>query len=189
MNLALLGAGAAIAGGVLSGGFQLLLSWLTRPQLKLNFDPDIDKSEVEWGGDFPFNGVLVRVSLTNNGFRAAKNCSVFVTSLTTQHATGTTKTSFAGSRQLPWAGWTFKARALHKGIPFYVDLARVSKASSGWQFTFKERRASDKKLEEKTGIYRFHIVAVADNAKPTNLRVDIDYNGDWKNLRAFVPSK
>jgi hypothetical protein len=43
-------------------------------------------------------------------------------------------------------------------------------------------------LKKYRGTYRFHLVAVADNAQPDHLNVDVDYNGDWNNLRAWKPS-
>jgi hypothetical protein len=180
---------AAIGGGLLSGAYQHLRDWCTRPRLELKFNDQTDRLETAWDGEHPFDGVLLRVSVSNIGLTAAQNCRVFLTSLTTEHSSGSTKTTFTGSRQLPWAGWTFESRSLQNGIIFYIDLARVSKASRGWQFTFKERRAGDQQLESYSGTYRFHLAAVADNAKPNYLLVDIDYNGDWHNLRAWVPTK
>jgi hypothetical protein len=189
LGLAWIGAVAALAGGLVSGAYQHARDWWSRPQLKLNFDEQVDRFEASWAGTTPFDGVLIRASMSNTGRTAAHNCRVYLAELTIQHSSGSTKTTFMGSRQLPWAGWDFKSRSIQNGIVFYIDLARVSKASSGWQFTFKDKRLKDNGLQNYRGTYRFHLTAVADNAEPSYLSVDIDYDGDWHNLRAWSPTE
>jgi hypothetical protein len=193
LQAARIGAGAAILGGivagVLSGAYQHFRDWYTRPRLKLEFDANSDKFEAAWTSGGSFDGVLIRVSLRNQGQTVAQNCRVFVTSLTSRHPSGSTPTTFTGSRQIAWAGWDFEPRSVQNGIVFYLDLARFSKETSGWQFTFKETRAKDEELKKYTGTYRFRLAAVADNCAPNYFDVDVDYNGNWNNLRAWTPSK
>lgn len=189
----LIGAGAAVFGGVvgglLSGAYQHIRDHLTRPQLILEFNPDADSVEASWSGDQSFDGVVLRASVSNSGQTAATNCRVFLVGLTTLHHSGSTPTAFRDSRQVAWAGWSFEARTVQRGVTFYVDLVRVSKEGPGWQFTFHERMAQDESLRAYRGTYSFRLVAVADNAEPVYLDIPVDYNGDWHNLRAWKPTK
>jgi hypothetical protein len=92
------------------------------------------------------------------------------------------------ARQVPWAGYIFDPIAIHREVPFHVDFLRISKENSGWILIFQRKMEHDKTLMTYRGTYRFHLVAVADNAQPEHLNVDVDYNGDWNNLRAWRPS-
>ena len=188
----IIGAMAAIVGGVggglLSGRYQDRRDQRDQPQLKLEFDVRDDKIERSWKGDYPFNGIVFRASLHNEGITSAINCRVFVTNLKCIHTSGATNSDFKDSRQIAWAGWSFEARAVPQAVTFYVDFLRISKESSGWIFTFEKGREQDKALQAYKGTYRFQLVAVADNAKPAYLNVDVEYNGDWNNLRAWKPS-
>ena len=187
-----LNAGAALLGGILGGalaGLYLDLRdrWI-RPKLKLDFDPKGDRIETTWGGDHPFTGIVLRARLRNLGRRtSAQNCRVFLTALTRIQVSGSEDSGFRDSRQVSWAGWNFDARALPREVAFFVDFARVSKATSGWQFTFERTLPTDQTLTAHRGTYRFVLVAVADNAAPSYLEVDVAYDGDWHRLAAWLP--
>lgn len=183
----LIPAGAAIGGGLVSGAYQHVRDWWTRPKLQLSFKPDNDKVEVTWGGDYPFDGINLRASVRNRGIRPASNCKVFVSSLVSLQISGTTLTGFKDSRQAPWAGWSFEARTIHQGVVFYMDFVRVSKDVPEWKFPFERTMAQDKALQGYRGTYRFRLVAVADNAKPDYLDIDVKYEGDWRHLQAWLP--
>ena len=185
MEVGLVGAGAAIVGGLISGAYQHFRDWLTRPKLKLDFDPADDKMETFWEGRHPFNGILLRASVRNEGNRPVLNCQVFLTALKNIHTTGESRTSFKDPQQIAWAGWSFDPKRIPHGVTFYVDVARVSKHEPGWQFTFERGVAED--LTNFKGTYRFKLVAVADNAEPAYLDLDTEYFGDWHNLRAWRP--
>jgi hypothetical protein len=191
ISAAWIGAEAAVIGGavagLLSGAYQHLRDWYSRPQLVLEFDPKVDKFETQWDGSHPFNGMNIRASLRNVGRTPAINTRVFVAGIDAVHASGTTQ-SLRDSRQISWAGWDFNSRSVQKGITFYVDILRVSKVTSGWQFTFREQMAHDAQLKGYKGTYRFKLVVVADNAEPSHLSVDVEYDGDWNNLKAWTPS-
>jgi hypothetical protein len=177
-----------IGGGLLGGWYQDRRDKRDRPRLKLDFDAQVDKVEAKWAGDYPFNGFILRASLRNEGVTSALNCRVFLTGLTRIHNSGSTDTGFIDARQVPWAGYIFDPIAIHREVPFHVDFLRISKENSGWIFIFQRKMEHDKTLMTYRGTYRFHLVAVADNAQPEHLNVDVDYNGDWNNLRAWRPS-
>src|SRR5205823_1827176 len=94
-------------------------------------------------------------------------------------------TSFYDSMQLPWAGWAFTARDVPANINLFVDLVRVRKDSSGWDFSFEKSLSTNEKLKGHRGTYRFTFVATADNAAPAYCSVDVKYEGDWNRLRAW----
>ena len=72
-------------------------------------------------------------------------------------------------------------------MTFFVDFTRVRKDGPGWEFTLQRTTPQDEELKGYRGIYRFRLVAVADNAEPAYLDIDVDYHGDWHNLRAWKP--
>ena len=189
----IIGAVAAIAGGVgggiLSGWYQDRRDERDRPRLKLDFDPQADSVETGWPGPHAFEGVILRASLHNEGVTSALNCRVFLTALTGVQNSANTSTAFKESRQTPWAGWHFEPRAVPREVTFYVDFVRVSKQASGWQFIFERESIQDEPLKGYQGTYRFRLVAVADNAEPAYLDIDVDYRGNWKEFRAWKPSK
>jgi len=190
---AIVGALAAITGGIggglLAGWYQDRRDRRDRPRLRLDFDVQTDKLETAWEGPHPFNGIVLRASLRNEGVTAALNCRVFMTALTCTQSSGSTGTGFKDSRQVAWAGWSFDPRAVPREVTFYVDFVRVSKHDPGWVFTFERSMVQDDALKGYKGTYRFRLVAVSDNAEPAYLDVDVDYKGDWHNLHAWKPSK
>ena len=184
-----LAAGAAVIGGLVSCAYQHWRDWWTRPKLSLKFDPLSDKVETSWDGQYPFGGIVLRASVRNQGHRPASNCRMFITDLTSVQSSGRTPTGFRDSRQIAWAGWSFESRAIPQGVTFYADFIRISKHESGWQFPFERSMAQDEPLKRYKGTYRLRLIAVADNAAPARLDIDVDYNSDWNNLRAWEPSK
>ena len=107
----LVGAVAAILGGVgggaLTGWYQDRRDNRDRPRLKLDFDVNADKVERTWEGISPFDGIVLRASLRNEGVTPALHCRVFITALTAIQSSGSTSTSFKDSRQISWTGWIF----------------------------------------------------------------------------------
>ena len=186
MPVGWIAAGAAIVGGLVSGAYQHARDWWTRPKLQLGFEPEDDKLEASWEGTHAFNGIVFRASIRNCGKRPALNCKVFVIALDKIHSSGTTLTGFKDSRQAPWAGWSFEPRAIYSAGTLYVDFVRVSKLASGWEFPYERTMAQDKALQGYRGIYRFQLVAVADNAEPCYLKIDVRYEGDWHNADAWM---
>lgn len=176
----------SVVGALLTVFSQSVISWWTRPKLVLEFDQSIDRAQTSWTGESPFDGFNLRVSVRNIGRRSALGTRVYIAGMHAVHASGLTH-SLRDSRQVSWAGWSFEPRSVQRGITFYADFVRISKVTSGWQFTFSERMALDEDLESYKGTYRFDLLAVADDAEPARLKVDVDYNGDWHNVRAWKP--
>jgi|SRR5208337_493518 len=186
---ALISAAAAIAGGLLSGAYQHFRDWLSRPILVIDSeDSEAHRVEVNYktpeGRDT--GEVFIRAKIRNTGRRPAKNAQVFLTSLREVHTGGgTTKTSLHDAKMLPWSGWNFTPRAIPPapGAHFFVDIVRVSKDSSGWIFCVDKLFASQNNLKDYRGTYGFELTATADNATAVTRKVNVSYNGDWKNLR------
>jgi hypothetical protein len=125
----------------------------------------------------------------NIGSETSKNARVFLTSLKEVHQSGvTTPTSLHDATPLPWAGWDFEPRDLPPSpeANHYVDLMRVSKHEPGWIICAQQVFADQAKLRRYRGTYRFHVTLTADNAEPATCAVDVNYLGDWHNLRAVA---
>jgi hypothetical protein len=184
-----IGAGAAIVGGVLGGLFSgaslYFLDWLKQPMLHLDYEGKDDVNKIESDYDAC---VYIRARVRNSGLRVAKKCRVFLATLTEVHNWGNTATAFNDSMPLPWAGWDFAPRDLPKGADFYVDLMKVSKNDSGWLISVEKLLASHAKLKDYSGTYRFQLLATADNALPVTYEIDVEYHQNWKDLRA-MPAK
>lgn len=183
----LIGAASGIIGGVISGGaYRDVRDYLVRPKLTIDYGgagnrvetAHINKDKVA------VSEIYIRLRLRNDGKRAAQNCVVFLTAITEVHPSGTTPTSFHDAMPLAWPGWEFSPRQIPRGIEFYVDLMRVSKNVSGWWISVRELAVTQADLRSYRGTYRFHVTAVADNAKPEKYEVDVSYDGDWHSLRA-----
>jgi hypothetical protein len=130
--------------------------------------------------------VHIRARLWNDNVRPARNCRVFLTKLTEVHGTIEKETVYHDALQLEWAGGDSGTRDIPAGVNFYVNVVRVSKSAPGWLISTK-LFASHGPLKGYFGVYRFHILATAENAPPSKCVIDVDYRGDWHNLRAWSP--
>src|SRR5437879_783523 len=127
--IAVVGAGAAIVGGLLSGAYQHCRDHFSRPKLAIDYE-DTPANKVETVAE-----VYIRARVRNIGGRMAKGAQVFLTSLKEVQTSGkTTATSLRDSMPLAWAGWKFTPRDIPPApnVHFYVDLTRVSKHDPGW---------------------------------------------------------
>jgi hypothetical protein len=186
VTAALIGAGAAIMGGLLNGAYQHAREYWSRPILSVDYEgsngnnPASEHKE----GEKLVSEVYVRARVRNLGRQVVTGCRVFLVALHEVHHSGLTATSWYDSLPLPWAGWVdHQSRNIPKGPEFYVDVMRVSKSYSAWQFSAKTF-ASQSALRNYHGTYRFRLLATADNAEPAACEIDVTYDGDWHNLRA-----
>lgn len=187
IDTALIGAGAAIGGGLISGAYQHARDWFNRPKLRIDSkETAANKVDSEYKRD---DGTLVseiyiRARVQNTGRQVAKGCVVYLASLENVHPSGkTTSTAFFDSRPLSWAGG-FSPINLPPDLSCYVDLMRVSKSDPGFNLSVEKLFASEFGLQGHTGTYRFHLMVTADNAQPASCKVDVTYNGDWHSLSA-----
>jgi hypothetical protein len=175
------GAGAAIAGGLLSGAYQHFRDLYEEPKLQIDYEgTDANKVETD-------NEIYIRARVRNAGRRTAKGARVFLTSLKEVQPSGTIlPTSLYDSKPLAWSGWTFAPRDIPPAsrVHFYVDLTRVSKHEQGWLFSVEQLFASQTALQKYSGTYRFQLTLTADNAKPATCEIDVTYKQDWNSLRA-----
>ncbi len=185
---ALIGAFAAIIGGLLAGGVPIFISWWLRPILKIEFDDSkplfiVDK-DFDEAGKRVFRR-YVTAKLINNGATTANNCRVYLKSIQSVHNNGVTKpTEFDGAFQLAWPGWQFDGRQLPPGLRIPVELVSVDKSNEGWLFMFKGAWPDPESMRTFKGIYRFCLVAIGDNAGKCTRIIDVEYHGKWDDLRA-----
>ena len=188
MDVALIvaGAGAAIAGGLLSGAYQHCRDLYEQPKLQIDYEGTrVNKAETD-------NEIYIRARVRNSGRRTAKGARVFLTSLSEVQPTGILHpTSLHDSKPLAWSGWTFAPRDIPPAsrVHFYIDLMRVSKHEPGRLFSVEQLFASQTALQKYSGTYRFQLTLTADNAKPATCEIDVTYKQDWNSLRAQAAPK
>ncbi len=185
--VAIISSGAAILAALLTVFIPALVQWWKKPLLGLNYNGNGIGFKVE--KDFEENGqrvfrVYIMAQITNNGRTTAQNCRVYLTDIQSVLNGVTTPTVFNSSFQLGWPGWIFDGRELPPNFKMFAEVIAVDKSTQGWRFMFNGAAANDASLTGHRGVLRFYLVATADNAAPASLTLDIDYNGDWHNLRA-----
>jgi hypothetical protein len=179
----------AVIGGVLSGVYQHGRDWYMRPILRIDYAGKDGVNRVE--NSYEVDGkkvdeVYIRARVRNVGKLPAQNCRVYLTKLSEVKGEHLDETLLNDAKPNAWAGWDFLPRVVPAGADFYIDVARISKHNRGWMFSIEAKNffASQWKLKDYVGTYRFHLLATADNAAPIGYAVDVDYDGDWHSLRA-----
>jgi hypothetical protein len=193
----LLGAGAAIAGGLLSGAFQEAFNWFRRPILEIDFQDcsaKEPKSPYMPQGSWEVEGlqrewIVVRANIHNRGRRTAKNCRVYWIALNEVHDGKARPAGLRDSLPLPWAGWDFDPRDVPPKADAFLDVVRFRKDVGAWDFPIRSFFSNRSTLNNFAGVYRFRIVATADNASPAYCEIGVDYRKDWNNLRAWRVTK
>ena len=193
VEVGLVGAVAAIIGGLVSGAYQHWRDWFLRPTLRFDFrncsandlqSPymphtswDEDGQQRDW--------LVVRASLHSEGRRTAKHCRVFLIELYEVHDRKKTPAAFHDSVPLPWAGWEFNPRDAPPSTTSFVDVVRFRKDVSAWNFPFLTYSNNKASLTGYSGTYHLRIVATADNADPTYCEIAVVYEKDWHGVRAW----
>jgi hypothetical protein len=187
LTTAFIAGGAAIAGGLLNGAYQHLRDHHVRPKLVIDFEGTAaNMEEVEYkDGDRVASEIYIRARVRNTGRQVAKRCRIFVASLAEVHPSGVMPTRLHDAKQLAWAGYDFSPLDVPPGVDFYADIARVSKDNPGITLSVQRLFASQAGIRNYRGIYRFRLLATADNADPSECAIDVSYDGDWHNLRAL----
>jgi hypothetical protein len=132
--------------------------------------------------------IYVRVRVQNSGTASARGCQVFLTSLKEIYPGGGRTIVLDDSKVLAWEGYSYSPIDIPAGTQKYADVMRVSKNESGWLFSVQHLFAHEEKLKTYRGTYRFEITATAENTVPSLCQIDVSYNGDWHNLRAYKSS-
>jgi hypothetical protein len=187
--LAFVGAGAAVVGGLVTGFFELAVSSITRPKLRLFFKDTVEsgcRREASSGDKFPHR-VYLRVRVCNKGWTTARNCQVYLENLEIVQTAGTKATQFPGATVQPWPPWDFKPREIPPGVAMFANVVAIDKEPpGGWILFLEERSIATPGLSAFKGTYRFCLVAVADRALPKRYAIDVSYNGDWHDLNAVT---
>ena len=172
----------AVLGAALAVGVPYFIAWRNRPRLHLSFNKDVDLFDFYFtdGEGSRRTCVYTTVQLKNVGKSVAKNVRVYLSALEKVYQNGDSDDVPLGtSFLLAWPGWTFEGRELPKGVSFAVEVVSVDKSKSGWIFQFKGAERNQDKVRSYKGMYRFTIVAVADNAEPVTYKLSVSYHGDW----------
>ncbi len=197
-TIAAISAGSALLGGILggllNGAYQHFFDWYYGPKLQIDYEgteanqvSSVHKDKA----DKDVEEIYIRARVQNTGRRRlAKSCRVFLTAITEVHTSGIMPTAFHDPMPLAWPLNDFDPRDVPVGIPFYVNIMRVSKNEPGWMFSVQQMFASHAPLRDYKGTYRLQLTVTADNAKPGKCAVDVSYAGDWHGLRALAaPSR
>jgi hypothetical protein len=179
LEIALVGACAAIAGGLVYGAYQHCRDHLSRPKLEIDYAGtaanriEITYKKTEGLDDAE---VYIRARVKNIGRRTAKGAQVFLTSLKEVHPSGTTPTTFHDSMPLAWSGWKFTPRDIPpaSNVHFFVDLMRVSKHDPGWLLSVEQLFSSQGSLKTYSGTYRFQLTVTARQCRTGNVRSRCD---------------
>jgi hypothetical protein len=179
---------AGLVGRMLSAIFPQAVAWFNRPKLVIDFEggqSNIVHNQEKNNGKM-VSLIYVRARVRNEGRHTAKGCRIFLTNLKEVFAGGKTlSTALDDSKVLSWATAGFSAVDVPSGTQFYVDVVRISKHASGWLFSVEKLLSSQQSLKDYVGTYRFRLMATADNAASAFCDIDVSYNGDWHNLRAW----
>ena len=75
-------------------------------------------------------------------------------------------------------------RGISSGHSQYGDIVRFSRreGETGWIFNTKPNVIRHKDYQ---GIYQFVVLVAGDGISPANARINVDYNGDWRNARPY----
>ena len=144
---AFIGASAAIVGAIVTGVFDSFRRYIMRPVLRLSFKERDDAYCVE--STYEVDGqsrtsTFIRVRLSNSGKSVARDCRVFLTEIKEINGMRAHPTKIYDAKQLPWAGYPkdYISRPVPSGIHSYVDVLRISKGDSSWNFLVKALFAS-----------------------------------------------
>jgi hypothetical protein len=133
--------------------------------------------------------IYVRVRVQNKGSSVANTCRVYLIGLKEVYpGGGMLPTALDDTKILAWAGWTFTPIDVPPDGVFFADVVRISKHEPGWLLCVDNILATQQKLKDYVGTYRFRIMVAADNAEYSFFELDVYYNGDWHSLRA-IPVK
>ena len=180
---------SGLSARALSAIFPHAVAWFNKPRLLIDFEggaSNIVHTEHERNGKLEAF-IYVRARVRNVGRSTAKGCRVFLKQLEEVLPAGQTmQTTLDDSKVLAWAGWSFVPVDVPTDVEFYVDIVRVSKADPGWLFSVEKLFATQQRLKDYVGNYRFHLMATAENASHAHCAVDVVYNGDWHSLRAVA---
>jgi hypothetical protein len=128
-----------------------------------------------------------RVQNTRPG-TVARNCRAYLIGIHEVSGTQVSPDSLnPDSVQLAWEGGDFEPRDIPSGHPHgiysqYGDIVHFSKreGEAGWLFQTKPNYVGSK---DYRGIYQFVVLVSGDGVTPATARINVDYNGEWRNAR------
>jgi hypothetical protein len=136
------------------------------------------------------NAVWMKFRVRNmNKRRVARNCRAYLIAI---HQISNNRVVpddlNPDSVQLSWEGGDFEPRDIPYGASQYADIVHFPKDQDkpDWQFLARPNYLNrDLKLKGYRGTYRFSVIVAGDGATPATKKINVDYNGDWRNARPY----
>lgn len=187
----------SIFGGLIGSIFTLLsksaIDWLNRPQLKLLYIEDECKNVSNYrkkDDEGNISETFVKIKLINKGNIIAKNCNIFILSISEVINSNTRKVNFYESKPIKWPGYPddYKPRDIVKGTNNYGDVVGFTTDSPEWQFKVSNLFASQQNMKKHKGTYRIRLAALAENAKMAECKLDVTFDGTVNSIRVHQSS-
>jgi len=168
--------------------------WLLRPQLEMEFDPrfgagsrfiSLTPERVEIDGiQRRRQSMYVRMALRNKStFLTARGCRAYLSRIDRREADGNFRTIHSDPLPVPWAWLTTDPIDIHPEMRFFFDVLAVNDEENLivpqtrpkpliWDTTLKNPAS-----------YRFTMVVSAENGKPKQLTLGVEWNGRFELLQ------
>lgn len=172
--------------------------WLFRPNLILSFDNDDEcishtfhtsRTPAETGP----KAVYIRVRVANTRKRMARDCRGYLVNLEAKNEKGKfVKTEYCDSIMLHWSCQRPETKYLPihipKGVNQFLDIVSIEENKNYFRPETHVILNRYHELLRRTGVFRFTIHVVADNAEPKTIKLIFEWNGDWKNFKIHKDS-
>ena len=188
----------ALSGAAIAIFAEPVRQWLFRPNIVLSFNNDEECVSHTFLTTNPStargpNAVYIRVRIKNTRNRMARECRGYLTGFEKRNDEGKfVKTEYCDSIMLHWSCQRAETKYLPVHIPSgvnqFLDIVSLeeNKKSFSLQTHIVLNRYHD--LLHQTGVFRFTIQVVADNAKPKTIRLIFEWSGEMKKFKVYKDS-
>lgn len=163
--------------------------WIFRPKLVLEYTGGRD-CLTETPMSSGISATYVRIKITNKTRRLARACRVFLVNIETADSVGEFRpTIFADSLQLAWScqepGHERRALDLVHGVAQYADVVMAPQGGNRLEPQVAPLPMRYVPLFPKSpATFRFTIQASGDEADPIQLRLIVEWTGQWNTIQA-----
>lgn len=166
-----------------------------RPNLNLSFDNDEEcvSHTFHTSRTLAATGpkaVYIRVRVNNTRNRMARECRGYLVNLEAKNEKGEfVKTEYCDSIMLHWSCQRPETKYLPihipKGVNQFLDIVSLEENRNYFNPETHVILNRYHELLRRTGVFRFAIHVVADNAEPKTINLIFEWNGDWKNFKIY----